>query len=1127
MLKYNDIIGRLSLSQKIRMLCDIEALSQQEYRALGIPAVNVRYLEDEAEGKYPSPYALSNSWNTELVGEVAKATAKEAAAKNTSIVIIPGAKAKITPYSAALSEDIVLSSALAGEYLGAVAERGMSACIKDFSVTAEDVDWMDILPNTRSIYENIVKPVKLTAKYGKFAGMTVSADLKNNNYEYVNRGLIKIATENEDFSGAVPLCEKADMTETVSCIANSAICLKGASIALESALNKYKQMKKSVAFGNISEQELEAEISNFRAISPETIDVAVDRLIEFAFINKRERILLSPTVEAENSLALKAAKESIVLLKNNKNLLPVTKKSTLCIVGDIVMDEGAGNFSTELSEKLSEKGYKMMGMERGYNLYSDRSEELLQPAMDLARTADTVLLFLGFDKKREKRIYKNHKLSLPANQQILLEKLGELGKKIVVVVSSNYAADIVIDEKADALVFATVNTFASAQALAEMLAGEFSPCGKLSCSVYVNSDTYLKKQKVYKTRYGMKTGPFVGYKYYDTAEFYPGYPFGHGLGYVDFAYSRLAVNEGMATFTIKNTGKMTASEVVQLYVGMNTSAVIRPRKALSSFVKITLSPGEKKTVSLPVNLPEIFDVESKEFVTESGTYTVYIGSSVKDIRLSCEIKAGSKALTPDGEIKSDYLQSESNIISDNYKLEANCDTMRKSVINIIAGVTSLLLAVILKTFCVLSNNTAALFDVIAAILAVMGWVFFVTEIVARKKEKKAEEANVAEANEKSFANADQLAISNAEQLFVKEFDVAEEEDAMENTVHDYSSDISADNLIYVDNEQTFASATKDFIEAALERGYSFEPSVVNRIFASMASSRVIMVNGMSESDFRAFMLILGNYFESSVFVDNADESYISHESLLFSIDAQQGTRTKTNMFLAIESAKSATHKIHLAGINNAKFDNMQNYFAPVAKYAKNPYAYYTFSAHNEQNIETTYVLPQNLWVIVNLAEGENLGEIHGNIAEISTVNTFAFKECPASNSHAIIHPFSYYQMEYLTEKVLSKLDINEDIWKKIDKLEAYVNAHDTYHIGNKLWLCLEKYVATLTSCDVYENEAVDSGVAAKLLPTMITVLNGKISKEEVGFAETVETIFGEDNVSACKKIIKTCGADVK
>ncbi len=1122
MLKYEEIIGTLSMAQKTRLLCDATALSSSEYASLGVPPLCFEDIEG-LSADYPTPAETARSWDMELVQKTAAEAMAKAMGCGINLVLTPPAKAALGPYGRGLAEDGMLSAALAGEYLAAAEEQGLCAAIKGFSFSAQDTAWLDEKPNARFIYEQVINPYVNAAEKGDFAGISVSQDIKVKNYEKANSALPKTAARYKSLVGAVPVCENAGAEGTLPCIQGGVICLRADSAALTAALDKYYQMKKAADRGDLSVGEIDRAIEEYRAVSPEQIDAAADRVLDFAFraAKARENSAAGKSRRTDDT-SLRAARDAVVLLKNEKKALPLSTGKSVCIIGD--MSERAESFAEDFLGLLTKEGCRVLDTQRGYDLCKERSEALLASAVKSASEADAAIVFLGLGQARERDMERAERLSLPANQVAILAELGRAKCKVIAVVSGDYPADIVLENKADAILLAPTRAKYSAEALADIVTGRYSPCGKLTRTAYTDSERIFAKYAIYKKR-GMKAGPFIGYKYYDTAEFYPKYVFGHGLGYAKFAYSAVSANvserETSVTFTIKNCGKMRAAEVAQVYVGMEDSALIRPKKELCAFAKIELEAGESRTVTLPFTFPEVFDMGKGEFAEEMGTYTIYVGSSVRDIRLSCVIYAGETKIKPDGEKARDYLLSESNIISENYKLEADCKIMKKSVLNIITGIAALLLAVILKVYCLATNTGALFFDIMAIILALSGWVFFIAELVARKKAAAADEIAIAAANEEAFKDAEKVEISAAEQLFAKEFDVTPDE---ADAGAEEATGADGDNFMPIQSEVDLAAASRDFSAAAKEMGVDFSEGDAGRLFASLASSRVLLLYGMSTKAFESFMQVLANYFETSVYKDSVHGAYASHENILFRGDAD-GALTKTNAMLGIEEAQSAVEKMHFLGFDGVKPRDMVAWFAPIAKHAKNPYARSVFRAHNEQNVETAYHFPQNAWFVVNLAESASYDEIPTGIAEIATVNNFAITPCEATtaSTHA---GFTYYQMEYLCDKLVSSMNIGENVWRRFDRLEAYVNAHVPFAFGNKLWLCAEKYIAFSMACGKETEKSIDECIAAKLLPAIIVALSGKIAQGETGLAETLENAFGEENVAACRKVIKSCGADI-
>jgi hypothetical protein len=451
--------------------------------------------------------------------------------------------------------------------------------------------------------------------------------------------------------------------------------------------------------------------------------------------------------------------------------------------------------------------------------------------------------------------------------------------------------------------------------------------------------------------------------------------------------------------------------------------------------------------------------------------------------------------------------------------------MKKSVLNIIAGIAAILLAVLLKVYCIATDSNALFFDIIAVILAIFGWVFFVAEIIARKKDKKTDEESISQANAESFAEAETVEISSVEQLFAKEFDVNyQENEASAQTEH--SDGIEAENMVFVDSNYDISAASREFAAVAKEKGLEFDENDAHKLFSSMASSRVLLFHSMSEKTFESLMLLLGNYFQSPICLDKSENgTYENIEGVLFKSDAT-GTYTKTNAMLAIESAKNMPQNVHFIGIDGVKASKMADWFAPIAKYSKNPYAHELFKAHNEQNAEMSYYVPENVWFAINLSSAEAYAEIPSSVAEMAAVNTFTVDECAPVANYDPVHGFTYYQMEYFCDKLSSSLTVGEDVWKKLDKFEKFVSLYTTFSFGNRLWLSVERYISLALACGMKCETGLDECMAAKILPSVVIALNGKIPNSDTGLVETMSAIFGEENIFACKKAVKASGADI-
>ena len=222
-----------------------------------------------------------------------------------------------------------------------------------------------------------------------------------------------------------------------------------------------------------------------------------------------------------------------------------------------------------------------------------------------------------------------------------LKKLIALNKNIVGVMSAGSAVKMPWLDNLKALLHGYLTGQAGASALLDIITGKTVPTGKLSESYpFSYTDCSIVNFSADDTRnLQYREGPFIGYRYYDTAGVAVQFPFGFGLSYTTFEYGNLEVTEDGVSFTVTNTGKCDGAEIAQLYVGKKNSGLIRPRKELKGFAKVWLKAGESKevTISFDDKTFRYFSTVSDKWEVEGGEYRIYVGGNVRDIALEGSI----------------------------------------------------------------------------------------------------------------------------------------------------------------------------------------------------------------------------------------------------------------------------------------------------------------------------------------------------------------------------------------------------------------------------------------------------------------------------------------------------------
>ncbi len=1100
MQEYINIISRLTEEQKIALLTDFGSLAEIK------PTGGIRFKGERIDGtdckELPTSAVIARSWDTELAEQASEALCKRLGGTDVSCVILPSAKGGIGDINTSLSEEPLLSAAMAAAYLRGAEAASLVAVLEGYSADGAGENVFprgmhssvpcDKMPSQRVLYEHLQKPFQTVVGSAECAAIIADGSAQYVGTEQSNHIILRAA---------------ADGKECVKAIGRGEPCMKGSAYALQMALHTYKRLNSAIEHGEASTTELEMAVESGEAISPEAIDKALGRLFEFAAMHKS-------AVSGENAgelkeLSAKALRECTVLLRNTNAVLPITaprkkrKKLKICAVGDIA-SEGAE--TVELL--LTAAGHEYLGFERGYDMHGDTEGELISQAQSMAEKADIVLLFLGTDNTVER-------CKLPANQLELCDMLSETAKKTVAVVSSDFCPDLSFDgrfsERYAAVLLAPLGVVGGVENAVKTVLGEISPEGRLT-------KTFADPTSPMSDRRGMKIGPFVGYRYYDTVGDGAVYPFGHGLTYTEFKYSKPTVSGNTVSLTVTNVGKRDGATVVQFYLGIEDSACLHPKKELVSFERIRLKPKETVTVSAKL----LCDAEGVAERCERGEYTVYVGASVSDIRAQCTFSRGSEVLPSDGEELWEYLPTVSNFDKQHFKLEAEYTPMKASLRNLIFGITALLLAVGVKIYDIVTVSGSVFLNIVAVLLGIGAIVCFVTEMKERKKQFEENQRLAEEASRASFEDADDISVPLADNLFAEAYeeDIELEDNSAEAAEeYDYFAD--------VDKTLTAECAAEELSRLAYEKGITLDKKTAVSVLASFATSRLVVLRGMEQSKFEALISLLCEYFGCPYGIDAVNENYVSEADVLFKHSENMYERIPTSALTAISAARSDARSIFIAALTDVVPEQMSAYFAPFAKYARSPHVTNSFTVKNELGSNIPFTLPENVWFVVNIKEGKALDLIPDYISETATVNEWYIELTDKKATElSEFKKFYYGQLIYICDTTRSAFVLDEGVWKKLDALEAYAAQYSDYKIGNKLWLGIEAYLAILTNAGIYQNEAVDETLAVKLIPCIVKALSGKLSRENRGLVETMEFIFGDGNTSACRKVIRESDSNI-
>lgn len=651
------MIQKMTLEEKAAFLSGKGEWQTWDFERLGIPSM---YCSDGPHGIrkqagagdhlglnpslpatcFPTAATMANSWDPELGEEIGKALGEEAEVQDVHVVLGPGLNIKRSPLCGRnfeyFSEDPYLAGKMAAGYVRGIQSKGRYACPKHFAVNSQELRRMamNAVLDERTLREIYLTGFEIAVKEGGAKAIMTSYNQVNGTYSNENTHLLKDILRDEWGYDGIVITDWGGSNDHIKGVA------AGSDLEMPTpGMDSARQIVKAVQEGRLSE---------------EAVDACVDRLLEAVLTLTKEgaegeRKPEAFDTEAHHALARKAASESAVLLKNQDSILPLKPGTRVALIGDFAFEpryQGAGSSMVnatkldKMSELIKEYDLTVVGMARGYMRTGETDTVMEKEAVDLAQSADVVLYCFGLDELSESEGVDRTHMRIPQNQISLLEAVARVNENVVGVLSAGAAVEMPWQTSLKALLHGYLYGQAGAGAMLDILTGKVNPSGRLNETYPVRyEDTPAFKYFPSEERNSeYREGLYVGYRYYDTAKVRVLYPFGFGLSYTEFKYSDLTVDQDGAEFTLTNTGDMDGAEAAQLYVGMKDARVFRPEKELKGFQKVFLRAGESRKVRIPFDDKTFryWNVRTNRWEVEGGTYTIMIGASCLDIRLSTE-----------------------------------------------------------------------------------------------------------------------------------------------------------------------------------------------------------------------------------------------------------------------------------------------------------------------------------------------------------------------------------------------------------------------------------------------------------------------------------------------------------
>lgn len=665
-----ELVSQMTLEEKAGLCSGLDAWHTKPVERLGIPSVMVSdgphglRKEDPAKKTgalggsidavcFPAACATASSFDPELIEEMGKTLGQECQAEDVSILLGPAVNIKRSPLCGRnfeyLSEDPYLAGKMAAAYIRGVQSQGIGTSIKHFAANNQEYRRMtcDSQVSERALREIYFPAFETAVKEAQPQTVMCSYNKINGTYASENRWLLTEVLRDEwGFEGYVMTDWGAVNDRVKGILAGLDLEMPG------SGGHNDRNIVKAVQAGELDEA---------------VLDATVERILKviFSYLDARQPgAVFDKTADHEKATEFET--ECAVLLENN-GILPLKAGQKVVYIGEYAEKpryQGGGSSHIETSRVTSAlDAAKAKGRQVSYvkGFAADQNipdEAAIQSAVEAAKNADVVVIFAGLPDSFESEGMDRKNMAMPACQTALIEAVAAVQPNTVVVLHNGSPVECHWAEKVAAILEMYLGGQGVGEATDRLLYGEANPCGRLAETFPLRlEDTpcYLCFPGDGKSVH-YDEGVFVGYRYYDAKKLPVRWAFGHGLSYTTFSYANLKLSSdtlddtGSVTVSVDvtNTGKMAGKEVVQLYVSDRNGTPERPVKELKGFAKVSLAPGETKSVTMTLAARDLsyYREDIHDWYAPSGTYELLIGHASDEIVLTATLGFTTKKIVP-------------------------------------------------------------------------------------------------------------------------------------------------------------------------------------------------------------------------------------------------------------------------------------------------------------------------------------------------------------------------------------------------------------------------------------------------------------------------------------------------
>lgn len=1120
MLKNHELISRMSLHQRVRLITSAKpdenyAVENYEFPVFHLYSNPLLKSADKFATFFPSDKALAATWNNEMIRNVYECTGNEAKANKEYAYF------NITDNVGreAISEDDFLTCEFLKQKACGVHSSGAFINFDDCPATDNTV----VLKETA---KNITDGVISENKVNSLRVYSAEAAEKLPKSHAFKGLLFGVASEKADVAKYISQgCTLVFVNEEI---------LNGLDDYIVELTEKYTKSKEEYDNGAINLAEFDRRKRSGEIVDAEAVNTACDNMISLllalkdngaASVEEKITAIGKSSHEAlfnevyHDKLAYSAAQQSIVLLKNNNNVLPLGKDTKIAVIGEYATNNDYRitnkNSPTALHRPFDEinnyNNINAVGYAHGYCANESKRLDLIETALNLCDEAKYALVYLCAGKGAT---------SIPTGQIELLDALSRKGVKIIAVVSAERSIDLSFASKCEAVLFSYNAGQGCAQAVFDIISGEISPSGKLV-------DTFYKDFSAASVEEGVPA-------YCSAASSNVLYPFGYGLSFTEFEYKNLKITESGVSCTVTNKGGYDGYCTVQMFVQRANAHTTLANRVMRGYSKVFIKKGDAVKLEIPFdeNTFKVYDKNNDRLFMQGGKYEINLCDNYNTVLLRGEHDFKERVFTEiienkvvetslDGVISFTDTELDKSIRREKKKLSFG---FRLFIVIMLALYYDAMGVGLLVTN-IIQDKTTLLYIVIGVLLFA-GNLLAIIYIVIISKQRKLQ--NYLHPNEvitdmvynvKDFEEVAKVVYNKPVEKPIVEFDPAdeEEEEEAEAEVRRYDATFAEDEEeVEFSRKVSFNELCASFRTFAANRGVSIEVSSVRAMFAAMASGRVLFISCKNKEVLPAFTDTLCEYFGITGRVTASDE-WSGQEDLLWKKGASSEDYVLSEVSNAINSASKTPERNCFILLENVNMSNLSDYFSAFLDYANFPSEEHIIEFSEDVSLQ----MSNNICFLLMPSADNFAEELTPAIAHASMLVEMVVSKAvvPAEKADEEIKILSRMALEELVSEAREQFFVGETVWKKLDGFTEAVNATDRFSIDNKSLLQLEKYTSVLMECGGDENEAIVNMFISKIL--LLLKVSKAYRKENGGktLYGIIEKLFSEENLSAVQRAL--------